>query len=91
MKKTISVQLALAPNTHKRIIDFAKHIDCVSRTGNPKAATAVKKTLRVILTFYTDYDFQECLENEGIDTLAFIQKCVKKGIQDTLKQKNIDV
>ena len=63
-----------------------KDVDCVSKIGNPIAATTVTKTMHVILSFYGDDDFQECLENEGIDALSFIQKCVKKEIRETLKK-----
>ena len=87
MKKTIPVQISLTPNTHSRIINFAKNVDCVSISGNPKAASAVTKAMRVILNFYGDDTFQKCLEEEGIDALAFIQKCVKKGMKESLGEK----
>ena len=87
MKKTIPVQVSFTPNTLTRVINYAKNVDCVSITGNPKAATAVTKTMRVVLGFFSDDDFQECLENEGIDALAFIQRCVKKGMKESLGKK----
>ncbi len=40
--------------------------------------------MRVVLNFYSDDAFQECLEIEGIDTLAFIQKCVRKQMKEIL-------
>ena len=81
MSKTIPIQIKIPTATHNRVIELAKHVDCISNTGNPKAATAVTKTLRVVLNFYNDDTFQKCLENEGIDTLAFIQKSVRKQMK----------
>jgi len=87
MKKTaVPVQLSLAPNTHGKVVHFAEHINCVSGTGNPKVASAVNQTLRVILNLYGDENFQRCLENEGIDALAYIQKCVKRGMKESLRE-----
>ena len=80
-KNTIPVHVSLPTTTHKKVINFAQHIDCISETGNPKAASAVKRTLSVVLNFYNDDTFQKCLENEGIDTLAFIQKSVRKQMK----------
>ena len=87
-KTAIPVQLSLAPNTHNRVRNFAQNIKCVSGTGNPKVASAVTSTLQVILQFYGDDKFQECLENEGIDALSFIQKCVNRGMKESLGEKN---
>ena len=87
MKQPISIQITLSPQTHRRVRDYAKHIGAVSATGNVKVATAVKKTLRLILTFYSDEEFQKCLAEEGIDTLAYIQRCVRRGMKETLGEK----
>ena len=79
-----SILISIPPETHKTLIELAKNVRCVSETGNPKAATTVAKTVRVVLNFYSDEHFQECLEDEGIDTLAFIQKCVRKNMKEVL-------
>ena len=84
MNKTIPVQVSFTPNAHSSVINYAKNVDCVSITGNPKAATAVTKTMRVVLGLFSDEDFQKCLQEEGIDALAYIQRCVKKGIKESL-------
>ena len=86
MKKTIPIQISLTPNTHSKVVHLAKNVDCVSATGNLKAASVVAKTLRLILNFYGDEQFQTCLENEGMDTLAYIQRCIKKGMKESLKE-----
>lgn len=50
------------------------------------ASQAVRKVLRMVLKFYDDDAFQKCLEIEGIDALAFIEKGVKKGMKETLSE-----
>ena len=55
------------------------------------ASQAVRKVLRVFLKFYDDPDFQKCLEIEGLDALAFIQRCVKRGMKQTLAETNTPV
>lgn len=84
--KMRAVRISLPPVTHRRLLEFAEHIDCVSWTGRPMAAPAVRKVLRVVLKFYDNDDFQKCLEIEGIDALAFIEKCVKRGMKETLAE-----
>ena len=86
MDKLRTVRISFPPNTYKRVLAFAEHIDCVSWTGEPIASETVRKVLRVILKFYDDPDFQKCLEIEELDALAFIQRCVKKGMQQTLTE-----
>lgn len=86
MQKYNAIRFSLPHTTYNNTRKFAQHIDCVTDTGNPKAATAVKKVFRTILNLYTDDTFQQCLENEGIDTLAYIQKCVKKGMKESLAE-----
>lgn len=79
------VQISLPKNSHNRLMQFAKHIGCVSGTGKPKAASTILRTLRTVMEFYSNETFLKKIDEEGIDTLAFIQKCVKKEI----KPKNI--
>lgn len=81
-----SVRISFPSNTYRHVLEFAKHIDCVSCTGKPIASEAVRKVFRVILKFYDDPDFQKCLEIEGLDALAFIQRCVKRGMKQTLAE-----
>ena len=83
--KLRTVGISFPHNTYKRVLAFAEHIDCVSLTGEPVASVAVRKVLRVILKFYDDPDFQRSLEIEGLDALAFIQRCVKRGMKQTLE------
>ena len=87
-RNKIPVQISLPLTTHTKIIKLAKDIDCISETENPKAASAVAKTMRVVLNFYSDEQFQECLEDEGIDALAFKQKCIRQEMKENLKKKN---
>ena len=86
--KMRAVRISLHPVTHRRLLAFAEHIDCVSWSGRPMAAAAVRKVLRVVLKFYNDDAFQKCLEIEGIDALAFIERCVKRGMKETLAEVN---
>jgi len=79
-----SVKISFPDTTYDKTIKFAEHIDCVSRTENPQPSDAARKAFRIILRYYGDDKFQECLEKEGIDTLAFIQKCVNRGIKESL-------
>ena len=79
--KPKSVQFSIPPTTYNKLLQFAKHIHCDSETGRPKAASAVKQVLRTVLNFYSDQDFLEKLDQEGGDTLSFIQKCVRKEIR----------
>lgn len=87
MSKTIPVQITLPQNTHAKILSLAKDVDCISTTGKPKAASTVTKALRFILQFYSDEPFQKCLVEEGMDPFAYIQRCVRKGMKESLGEK----
>ena len=67
-----------------------KDVDCVSITGNPKAAASVTKTMRVVLNFYGDDQFQECLEYEGIDALSHILRMRQKRYDRKFKCKWVE-
>ncbi|MCG9134464.1 hypothetical protein J5I95_22595 [Candidatus Poribacteria bacterium] len=88
MPKSNLVRISLPDTTYKNTIKFAEHIDCVSNTDNPQPANAIRKVVRTVLNFYRDDNFQQCLENEGIDALAFIQKSVRKQMKESLKEEN---
>ena len=90
MAKSNSIHVSLPNYAYDRTLKLAEHLKCVSNTGNPKAASVVTKAYHVVLGFYGDEHFQECLENEGIDALAFIQKCVNKGMKESLKENRKD-
>ena len=77
-------RISFPPTIHKKILEFATHIDCVSRSEEPKPTSTVLKTMRVVMGLYNDENFREYLEREGGNTLSIIQKCVRKeiGIED---------
>ena len=79
--KPIPIHISIPNATYEKILKLAENIGCVTYAGKPKAATTVAKTLRVILNLYSDDTFQQCLKIEGIDTLAFIQKSVRKQMK----------
>lgn len=87
MQHSNSIRLSIPKTTYQKILHFAEHIDCISETGNPQPSNAVRKACRVILNFHSDEQFQECLQKDGGDTLSFIQKCVRKGMQEVLEEK----
>lgn len=90
MAKSNSIRISFPNTIYAKTLKFAEHIDCVSQTENPQASNAIRKVLRTILNYYGDEQIQECLENEGIDTLSFIhsfiQKCVRKGMKESLSE-----
>lgn len=59
----------------------------VTDTGNPKVASAVKKVFRTIVRYYSTEKFQKCLEEEGLGTLAHVQRCIKRGPKESLGEK----
>lgn len=87
MAKSNLIRISLPDTTYDNTLKFAKHIDCVSNSGNPLASSAVKKIVRTVLNFYGDDKFQQCLEIEGIDALAYVQRCLNKGMRESLGEK----
>ena len=81
MKKSIPVQVSLPPNTHEKLLDYALHIGCITIHEKPKAATAIWKTLKMILEFYRDENIMNIVQNESGDLLDYIKKCVKNDIK----------
>lgn len=81
MSKSIPTKMSLAPATHNKFLELATHIGCVSGEEKPIAATAAWNIVRMVLDFYRDDEFMEKVEQEGIDALAYIKKCVKKEIK----------
>ena len=79
--KPKSIQFSIPLATYAKLLSFATHIDCVSETERPKAASAVKVVLRTVLDLYSDEDFIEKVEEEGGDTLSYIKRCVRKEMQ----------
>lgn len=88
MAKSNLIRISLPDTTYKNTLKFAEHIDCVSNSENPQPSDAVRKVFRTVLNFFGDDKFQQCLENEGIDALAFIQKSVRKQMKECLKEEN---
>ena len=88
MAKSNSIHVSLPNYAYDRTLKLAKHLKCISNTGNPKAASVVTKVYNVVLGFYADEDFQTCLENEGIDALAYIEKCVNKDMKEKIEEIN---
>lgn len=86
MAKSNSIHVSLPNYAYDRTLDLAEHINCVSDTGNPKAASTIKKVFSTILKFYGDEEFQRCLEVEDVDALAYVQKCIKRGMKESLKE-----
>ena len=81
--KPKSIQFSIAPVTYAKLLSFAEHIDCVSETERPKAASAVKVVLRTVLDLYSNEDFIEKVEEDGGNTLSYIKRCVQKELQST--------
>ena len=79
--KPKSIQFSVPSATYAKLLSFATHIDCVSETERPKAASAVKVILRTVLDLYSNEDFIEKVEEEGGDTLSYIKRCVRKELQ----------
>lgn len=84
MKKSIAIQIKVPPTTHDKLMHFAKDVDCISETGKIKAASAVTKSLRTILNFYGNERFQKCLEEEGLNALAYVERCINRGMKESL-------
>ena len=80
--KPKSIQFFVPSVTYSKLLNFARHIDCVSETEHPKAASAVKLILRAVLDLYSNEDFIEKVEEEGGDTLSYIKRCVRKELQE---------
>ena len=81
-----SIRFSIPNITYNNTRDFAEHLGCVSDTGNPKAARVVKQVFTTILKYYENERFQECLEEEGINALAYVEKCINKGMKESLKE-----
>ena len=81
------VKISLPNTTYDKTLKFAEHLDCVSNAENPLPASVVRKVYRTILRYYTDETFQKCLEEEGLDTLAYVQRCINRGMKESLKEK----
>ena len=81
MFKTNSVKITLPEVTYQKLLKFAEHIDAISETGNAKPADAAKRAFRLVLNFYSNEKFQKCLEEEGLDTLGYMQRCINRGIE----------
>ena len=79
--KPRSIQFSIPPATYSKLLGFAEHIDCVSETKRPKAASAVKVILRMVLDLYSDEDFIEKVEEDGGDTLSYIKRCVRRELR----------
>lgn len=79
--KPKSIQFSIPPATYSKLLNFAKHIDCVSETERPKAASTVKVILRTILDLYSNENFIEKVEEDGGDTLSYIKRCVRRDMR----------
>ena len=83
MRKTQkSIHFEIPVVTHKKLEDYARNIGDISNTDRPKVATAIRRTLRVILDLHSNEEFQKKLTEDGGDTLSFIQKCVRRNIAE---------
>ena len=78
-----SIHFEIPVVTHRKLEDYARNIGDISNTDRPKVATAIRRTLRVILELHSNEEFQDLLRQEGGDTLSFIQKCVRNKITST--------
>lgn len=78
--KPKSIQFSIPPATYAKLLSFAKHIDCVSETERPKAASAVKAILRAVLDLYSNEDFIEKVEEDGGNTLSYIKRCARREL-----------
>ena len=79
--KPRSIQFSIPPATYSKLLNFAEHIDCVSETERPKAASAVKVILRTVLDLYSNEDFIEKVEEDGGNTLSYIKRCVRRELR----------
>ncbi|MDE0323113.1 MAG: hypothetical protein OXN27_04260 [Candidatus Poribacteria bacterium] len=83
MRKTQkAIHFEIPAVTHKKLENYARSIGDISNTDRPKVATAIRRTLRVILDLHSNEEFQKQLSKEGGDTLSFIQKCVRRNISE---------
>ena len=83
MRKTQkAIHFEIPVVTHKKLEDYARNIGDISNTDRPKVATAIRRTLRVILDLHSNEEFQKKLLKDGGDTLSFIQKCVRRNIAE---------
>ncbi|MDE0323118.1 MAG: hypothetical protein OXN27_04285 [Candidatus Poribacteria bacterium] len=83
MRKTQkAIHFEIPAVTHKKLENYARNIGDISNTDRPKVATAIRRTLRVILDLHSNEEFQEKLLKDGGDTLSFIQKCVRRNITE---------
>ena len=81
------VKISLPNPTYNKTLKFAEHLDCVSRSENPQPSDAIRKVFRTILKYYYDEKFQECLEEEGINALAYVERCINRGMKESLGEK----
>ena len=79
--KPRAIQFSIPPATYSKLLNFARHIDCVSETERPKAASAVKVILRTVLDLYSNEDFIEKVEEDGGNTLSYIKRCVRRELR----------
>ena len=77
-----SIHFQIPAVTHRKLEDYARNIGDISNTDRPKVATAIRRTLRVILDLHSNEEFQKKLLKDGGDTLSFIQKCVRRNITE---------
>lgn len=54
------------------------------QTENPQPSATVRKVFKTVLRYYIGKQFQKCLKEEGLDTLAYIGKCINKGMKASL-------
>lgn len=81
MKKANRINLSVPPTSYSRILRLAEDAGCITGTGNLNAAEAIRRTMRVVLDFHHNEDFRKQVEQEGGDTLSYIQKCVRKELR----------
>ena len=87
MSYTKRSQLSVPESTHNKLVNLAEHIDCLSETGEPKPTGVLHKAVRLLLGYYSDDKFQKCLDREGgIDTFAYIRKCINNGMNKSLSE-----
>lgn len=53
---------------------------------NPQPSDGVRIIFRTVLRYDTNEQFQKCLKEEGLDTLAYIQKCINKVMKENLRE-----
>ena len=80
MRKTQkAIHFEIPVVTHRKLEDYARNIGDISNTDRPKVATAIRRTLRVILDLHSNEALsRNSCYKEGGDTLSFIQKCVRR-------------